>query len=233
MTQELGRSNKELEQFAYVASHDLQEPLRMVGSFTQLLARRYKGKLDKEADEFIGFAVDGAVRMQAMINDLLSYSRVVTHGHALKPTNCEDVLNQALMNLKVTIEDNRAEVTHEPLPSVYGDEIQVVQLFQNLIGNAIKYCENKDPRVHIAAEQIGLREWQFTVSDNGIGIDAKDYERIFVIFQRLHSSGQYSGSGIGLAICKRIVERHHGRIWVESDIGKGSRFCFTLLVQNG
>jgi PAS domain S-box-containing protein len=226
-TEELARSNKDLEQFAYVASHDLQEPLRMVTSYVQLLARRYKGKLDSDADEFIGFAVDGAVRMWKLINDLLTYSRVGMRGNELEPTDSETVLHQSLNDLKVAIEETAAVVTHDPLPAVMADSPQLGQLFQNLIGNAIKFRGDEPPRVHISASRNG-NGWTFSVCDNGVGIAPEYYERIFIIFQRLHSRQEYAGTGIGLAICKKIVERHGGRIWIESEVNKGATFYFTL-----
>jgi PAS domain S-box-containing protein len=226
-TEELAQSNEDLEQFAYVASHDLQEPLRTVTSYVQLLARRYEGKLDSDADEFIGFAADGAVRMWKLINDLLAYSRVGTAGKELFPTDSEVVLAQSIDDLKVAIEENGALVTHDPLPTVMADRPQLGQLFQNLIGNAIKFRGNEPPRVHISASRNG-NGWTFSVRDNGIGIAAEYSERIFIIFQRLHSREKYAGTGIGLAICKKIVERHGGRIWVKSDVGKGATFYFIL-----
>jgi PAS domain S-box-containing protein len=224
---ELGRSNTELEQFAYVASHDLQEPLRMVSSYTQLLARRYKGKLDADADEFIAFAVDGALRMKRLLNDLLAYSRVSTRGHPLRSISSEAVLDQTLANLQVAITESQATITHDPLPIVLADQTQLLQLFQNLIANALKFRAEQPPEVHISAEARG-REWLFSIRDNGIGIDPQFADRIFVIFQRLHNQADYPGTGIGLAICKRIVERHAGRIWVESQPGQGATFYFTL-----
>jgi light-regulated signal transduction histidine kinase (bacteriophytochrome) len=224
---DLERSNKELEQFAYVASHDLQEPLRMVSSYTQLLARRYQGQLDAKANEFIAYAVDGANRMQGLINDLLAYSRVGTRVKGIEPTDCTAVLEQALANLKAAMEKSGAVVTHDPLPTVMADNLQLVQLLQNLIGNAIKFHVEEPPRIHVSAEQKG-NEWVFSVRDNGIGIDLQYAERIFVIFQRLHTREEYPGTGIGLAICKKIVERRGGRIWVESQAGIGSTFYFTI-----
>ena len=226
-TQELARSNAELEQFAYVASHDLQEPLRMVSSYVQLLARRYKEKLDSDADDFITFAVDGATRMQALIKDLLAYSRVGTKGNRFEPTHCEAVLDLTLHNLQFTIEENSARVTHDPLPTVLADQSQLAQLFQNLIANAIKFRGDDPPHVHIAAERHE-NEWLFSIRDNGTGIDEEYSDRIFEIFQRLHARNDYPGTGIGLAICKKIVECHGGRIWVVSDPGEGSTFYFTL-----
>jgi PAS domain S-box-containing protein len=224
---ELARSNTELERFAYVASHDLQEPLRMVASYTQLLARRYKGKLDADADEFIGYAVDGATRMQQLINALLDYSRVGTRIKPFEATDCEAVFSNAVANLNAAIKETDAVVEHDPLPTVVADATQMVQLFQNLIGNAVKFHGDEKPEVHVKAARNGT-EWIFSVSDNGIGIDPKYFDRIFVIFHRLHGRGEYPGTGIGLAICKKIIERHKGRIWVESQPGKGATFYFTI-----
>jgi PAS domain S-box-containing protein len=225
---ELKRSNDELEQFAYVASHDLQEPLRMVASFTQLLATRYKGQLDADADAFIGFAVDGSNRMQGLIRDLLTYSRAGTGGKAFHKTATESALTIALGNLQATIVESGAVVTHGALPSITTDNSQLVQVFQNLIGNAIKYRGAESPRIYVSATQNGGKEWTFSVRDNGLGIDPKYFERIFVIFQRLHGRKEFEGTGIGLAICKKIVERLGGRIWVESQLNIGSNFCFSL-----
>jgi light-regulated signal transduction histidine kinase (bacteriophytochrome) len=226
--EELNRSNEELGHFAYMASHDLQEPLRMVASYTQLLSRRYKGKLDSDADEFIAFAVDGASRMQRLIQDLLAYSRVGTKGKDLFETSSEEALLQALMNLRGAIEEGGALVTHDLLPTVLADETQLVQLFQNLVGNAIKYQRLGVPRVHISAAKNGGKRWIFSVKDNGLGIDPQYFEKIFGMFQRLHKRDEFVGTGIGLAICKKIVERHGGSISVESQPGQGSTFRFAL-----
>jgi len=224
---ELSRSNAELEQFAYVASHDLQEPLRMISSYLQLIETRYKGKLDADADDFIRYGVDGAKRMQALINDLLSFSRVGTRGAAFQEVDSAKALEAALQNLEVAVEEARANVSHGPLPSVWGDGGQLTQLFQNLVGNAIKFRSATDPDVRIEASRDGPA-WAFSVKDNGIGIEPKHFDRIFIVFQRLHGRGDYPGTGIGLAISKKIVERHGGRIWVESEPGKGSAFHFTI-----
>jgi PAS domain S-box-containing protein len=226
-TEELARSNEDLEQFAYVASHDLQEPLRTVTSYVQLLGKRYKGKLDADADEFIGFAVDGAVRMWNLVNDLLTYSRVRMGGNESEPTDSDGIVAQSVNDLKVVIEENEALVTHDPLPMVMADRSQLGQLFRNLIGNAIKFRSSEPPRVHISASRTG-NGWTFSVSDNGIGIAPEYSERIFVLFQRLHSREEYAGTGIGLSVCKKIVERLGGRIWVQSEVGKGAVFYFIL-----
>jgi PAS domain S-box-containing protein len=227
LTQELERSNTDLAQFAYVASHDLQEPLRMVTSFVQLLQHRYQGKLDKDADEFISYAVDGASHMQRLINDLLKYSRVGTHGKTLEPTNFNIVISHALSNLSKTIKENNAIINIDHLPTISADYMQLVQLFQNLISNAIKYHSKKQPEILIRAINKG-DFWLFSVRDNGIGIDKEYNDKIFTIFQRLHNKSKYPGTGIGLSICKKIVERHGGRIWVESKPGQGSTFYFTI-----
>ncbi len=268
----LVHSNKDLEQFAYVASHDLTEPLRMVASYVKLLEQRYKGKLDTDADEFIGQAVGGAKRIHLLINDLLAYSRVTTRAKPVVLTDSETVLNEVLGNLKGPIEESDAVVTHDPLPTVMADAVQLRQLFQNLIDNAIKFRGEQPPKIHISAQKNGefqvssfdsqvakddgleisnlqseirnphfedgnpqsaiqnpqLSEWLFSVRDNAIGIDPQYNDRIFVIFQHLHTNGDFPGTGIGLAICKRIVERHGGRIWVESQPGKGATFHFTI-----
>ena len=226
--QELNRSNEELGQFAYIASHDLQEPLRMVASYTQLLAKRYKGKLDADADEFIAFAVDGANRMQRLILDLLAYSRVGTTGRELLQTSSEISLHLALRNLRGAIQESGALVTHDPLPNVLADETQLIQLFQNLVGNAIKYQKPGIPKVHVTAARNGSAKWMFSVKDNGMGIDPQYFERIFGMFQRLHKREDFAGTGIGLAICKKIVERHGSNIQVESIPGQGSTFRFAL-----
>jgi PAS domain S-box-containing protein len=230
LAEDLRRSNAELEQFAYVASHDLQEPLRMVSSYMQLLKRRYQARLDNDADEFIGFAVDGAARMQQLINDLLTFSRVGTRGSPMGLSSCEKVLAEALMNLQVSIEESQAIITHDPLPTVFCDQPQLVQVFQNLVGNSIKFRGRQAPEIHISAKRAES-EWIFSFCDNGIGLDPRFGERIFEIFQRLHSRTAYPGTGIGLAICKRIVQRHGGRIWVESKPGEGATFYFTIPIK--
>jgi PAS domain S-box-containing protein len=230
---ELKRSNDDLQQFAYVASHDLQEPLRMVASFTQLLAKRYKGRLDSEADEFIAYAVDGSNRMQGLIQDLLAYSRAGTNGKALHEISSEKALNDALANLQATIQESGAVVTHDSLPAITTDDAQLILVFQNLVGNAIKYRSAEIPRVHVSATKNGGGEWTFSVRDNGLGIDPQYFERIFVLFQRLHGREEFKGTGIGLTVCKKIVERLGGRIWVESQPQKGSTFYFALPERDG
>jgi signal transduction histidine kinase len=227
---DLRRSNTELEQFAYVASHDLQEPLRMVGSYCQLLARRYGDKLGEDGKEFVGFAVDGAERMQKLINDLLMYSRVGTRGKEPAPVDLEKVIAAVEQNLKIAIGESAGTVTHDPLPTVMGDDVQMIQLLQNLIGNALKFRRDVPPAVHVSAEEDDKTpgRWTISVTDNGIGIEPAYFERIFLIFQRLHERGKYPGTGIGLAVCKKIVERHGGSISVESTPGEGTTFSFTL-----
>ncbi|MDN3515479.1 MAG: ATP-binding protein [Candidatus Brocadia sp.] len=223
---ELKRSNEELQHFAYIASHDLQEPLRMISSYLQLIEKRYKGKLDTDADEFIGYAVDGASRLQKMINALLEYSRVDTSGRQFESTNGAVALEQAIANLKVTIEESGAVVTHDPLPTVMVDGSQFPRIFQNLIGNAIKFRGKEPPHVHISSRRME-NEWVFSVQDNGIGIGPEYHQRLFAIFKRLHGR-EYPGLGLGLSICKKIIKRHGGQIWVESGHGKGSTFYFTI-----
>jgi signal transduction histidine kinase len=225
---ELDRSNRELEQFAYVASHDLQAPLRTISGFLNLLARRYKGRLGSDADEFISYAVEGAERMDHLINDILNFSRIGTRGNPFEPLDSREPLEKALINLQAEIEASGAEITIAELPRVTGDRHQLPQLFQNLLGNALKYRKTSEPpRLHISARERA-EGWEFRVADNGIGIEPRFAERIFQIFQRLHTSRDYPGTGIGLAVCKKIVERHGGRIWVESEPGQGSTFYFIL-----
>lgn len=225
---ELSRSNEELSAFADIASHDLQEPLRMVSSFIQLLERRYKGKLDSDADEFIGYAVDGVTRMQRHLRDLLMYSRVGTRGKELIDTSSERALHHALSNLGGVIAESGAVVTHDPLPGVRADEVQLIQLFQNLVSNAIKYQSPGVPKVHISAARERGGKWTFSVKDNGLGIEPQYFDRIFGMFERLHNRDEFSGTGIGLAICKKIVERHGGNISVASQLHQGSEFRFNL-----
>lgn len=227
LNEALARSNADLQHFANVASHDLQEPLRAVAGFSELLRDRYGGRLDAEADEYLRFAIDGARRMQTLVNDLLHYSRVQTQGKPFAIADCQQLLELALTNLRGARDESGAIVTHDPLPTVLADGSQLVRVFQNLIGNAIKYRGPRTPQVHVSAKDTGA-EWVFSVRDNGIGIRAEDLDRIFVIFERLHSRAEYPGTGIGLAIVKRIVERHQGRVWVESQPDVGSTFYFTL-----
>ena len=224
---ELERSNKELELFAYVASHDLQEPLRMVSSYTQLLARRYEGQLDDKARKYIHYAVDGAARMQTLIDDLLAYSRVGARSKPLETIASSFPLDEARRNLAARIKETAAVITNDELPTVRADPAQLLLVFQNLLSNALKFHRADSPSVHVAAQDRGS-EWMFSVKDNGIGIEPQHAERIFVIFQRLHTREEYPGTGIGLAICKRIVERHGGKIWLESEPGKGATFFFTI-----
>jgi light-regulated signal transduction histidine kinase (bacteriophytochrome) len=224
---ELERSNADLQQFAYVASHDLSEPLRMVSSYVQLLARRYRGRLDSDADEFIRYAVDGASRMQALIDGLLLYSRTGTLVYTHRPIDCSKVLASTLSTMDRRVKSTGAIVTVDPLPTVTGDETQLGQLFQNLLFNALKFVSDRQPRIHVTAVRDGPG-WLFSITDNGIGIEPRHTERIFKVFQRLHNHEAYPGSGIGLAICKRIVERHGGRIWAEPVPTGGTRFSFTL-----
>ncbi len=224
---ELARSNAELEQFAYVATHDLQEPLRAVASCVQLLQKRYEGQLDARAGEFITHAVDGTMRMQTLINDLLAYSRISTHAQAFASTECTKVLEAALANLSIATAESGAVITSDGLPMVMGDATQLTQLFQNLIGNALKFRAERPALIHIGAV-LKEDEWWFTVADNGIGMEPQYFERVFQVFQRLHTRRAYQGTGIGLAICKKVVERHGGRIWVESQPGQGATFCFTI-----
>jgi PAS domain S-box-containing protein len=234
--EELSASNAELRQFASIASHDLKEPLRMVSFYTQLLAKRYKGKLDADADEFIGYAVEGATRMGDLIKNLLEYSRISAAKREVAPTDCEAVFCRSIENLRLALHECGAAVTHDPLPEVIADASQLGQLLQNLVGNAIKYrSSERPPRVHVSVREEPA-EWVFSVRDNGIGIEAEYFDKIFLIFHQLHSREKYDGTGVGLAICRRILERHNGRIWVESEVGEGATFCFTIpkqLVEQG
>jgi light-regulated signal transduction histidine kinase (bacteriophytochrome) len=251
LNEDLRQSNQELEQFAYVASHDLQEPLRAVTGYTQLLVQDYEDLLDESALEYTTYIVDGAQRMQQLIQDLLIYSRVGTHDLKLAATDCNTVLSRVVNNLQVAIAESNAIITHDPLPTVVADKTQLMQLLQNLIGNAIKFCREETRKIHLSAvrgdgETQGSggytplkNEWLFTIRDNGIGIKSQYLERIFEIFKRLHTRREFPGTGIGLAICKKIVERHSGHIWVESQPKVGTVFYFTLPhyenldVQNG
>lgn len=226
-TTELKRSNEDLEQFAYVASHDLQEPLRMVNNYVQLVRQRYGDKLDDSGREFLDFALDGAVRMQQLILDLLAYSRIGRQGRQFARTDVQHACARALANLKVAIEESRAEIIQDPLPTVFGDLTLLTQLFQNLIGNGLKFRGERPPRIEVRVVRQGA-DWHFSIADNGIGIAPQDFERIFIVFQRLHGREKYPGTGIGLSVCKKIVERHGGRIWVESRLGLGTTFHFTL-----
>jgi PAS domain S-box-containing protein len=229
-TEELARSNLELQQFAYIASHDLQEPLRAISGFTELLQKRYQGRLDEKADKYIGFITEGSLRMQQMIQDLLAYSRVETQAREFAKTDSQASLDTALANLRVSIQENHAVITHDPLPEIIAEGEQITSLFQNLVSNAIKYHKpDVTPTIHIGVQKEG-NNWQFSVADNGIGIEEKYGERIFKIFQRLHTRDEYPGTGIGLAVCKRIVDRHGGKIWIKSTLGVGTTFYFTIPV---
>jgi PAS domain S-box-containing protein len=227
LSEELARSNAELKDFAYIASHDLKKPLQSIESFAKLLSRRYKDKLDSKADEFISYIVAGVQRLQMLIKDLLEYSQIETKAKNIKPTDCSLIVKEAMNNLKTAIDESNALVIYNKLPTIMSDPQQLISLFQNLIDNAIKFRSNKSPRVQISAERKE-NEWLFSIRDNGIGIDPKNFEKLFVMFQRLHGSADYPGTGIGLSICKKIVERHGGRIWLESETAKGSTFYFTI-----
>lgn len=228
--QDLSRSNAELEQFAAVASHDLQEPLRMISSYLELIKQRYVSRLDEEAKEFIGFAVDGAMRMKMLITGFLSYARLKTDQNSFALFSTDFALETALMNLQMSIEEANATITHDPLPEIVGNKTLFATLFQNLIGNAIKFRGKNSPVIHVGVQRTTDEEWQFSVKDNGIGIDQNHLNRIFVIFQRIHPIGTYNGAGVGLAICKKIVEHHHGRIWADSRPDQGTTFNFTIPV---
>ena len=231
LIENLRSSNKELEQFAYVSSHDLKEPLRMITSFLQLLQRRYAGNLDEDANDFINFAVEGAKRMNIMINDLLEYSRIGSTERKFEYLQSEKILETVQQNLKPSIDENNAIISHDPLPLIYANEQMMIQLFQNLIGNGIKYRDKENPMIHISAENVN-DEYIFSIKDNGIGIDKKHLKKIFTIFQRLHTRKEYDGTGIGLAISQRILQKHHGKIWAESEPGKGTTFFFTIPNRN-
>ncbi len=228
--EELQRSNLDLQQFAYVASHDLQEPLRTIATFCEMLQRRYRGRLDDQADQWIDFVMDGARRMQALVQDLLAYSRLESRRQAVAPVDCGEVFRRAVANLGSAIEEAGAEVTSDSLPVVNGDESQLVQLFQNLIGNAVKFRGREIPSVRVSA-QADSDAWVFSIRDNGLGIDPKYHERVFDLFKRLHPTDRYPGTGMGLAVCRKVVQRHGGRIWVESEPGQGSTFRFTIPLQ--
>jgi signal transduction histidine kinase len=224
---ELERSNQELEQFAYVVSHDLKEPLHTIRGFAKFLEESYQAQLDEQANEFIEYIIEGTVRMERLINGLLEYSRVKFKGSEPEPVNCTELVEQVLRDLKATIDARKAEITYDPLPTISGNERLLLRVFQNLIDNALKYCQNNPPKVHVSAEEKE-KEWLLSIQDNGIGIDPKNAEKIFIIFQRLHNRNEYSGDGLGLAICKKIIESHKGKIWVESKKDQGSTFFFTI-----
>jgi light-regulated signal transduction histidine kinase (bacteriophytochrome) len=223
----LERSNADLQQFAYVASHDLQEPLRTVTTALQMFEKRHRGQFDKHSDQLIDYAVDGAKRMKALIQDLLAFSRVTSHGHSVKAADMNEILEQSIKNCGSLIEEKGTSITYDEMPTVAGDPALLIQLLQNLIGNAVKFSPERAGKVHVSAQRNG-NEWIFAVKDNGIGIQAKYFEKIFVIFQQLSKKGPFHGTGIGLAIVKKIVERHRGRVWVESEVGVGSTFYFTI-----
>ncbi len=227
---ELERSNAELQQFAYVASHDLREPLRMITSFLQLLERRYKDQLDKDANEFIEYAVDGAKRLDQMIKDILEYSRVTREKLELKQVNIEKVLEETITTLKVLIDENDAIITNDPLPTIYADKQLMIQLLQNLIGNAVKYRSQETPKIHMSAKKED-DHYLFSIKDNGIGISPKHLKQIFTIFKRLHTQNEYEGTGIGLAITQKIVQQFNGEIWAESELGKGTTFYFRIPIK--
>jgi PAS domain S-box-containing protein len=224
---ELARSNSDLEQFAYLVSHDLQEPLHVAAGFLTLLSRRYKRQLDAKGEEFIDCALDSIYRLEQQIKDLLDYSRVTTRGKEFEWLDLNAVVAQVLKDLSLTIKEKKAQISYDPLPKVIADSSQLARVFQNLIGNALKFSGNQPPQIHIGAEKSD-GEWKLWVQDRGIGIDPKNCERIFLMFERLHSRSEYPGTGIGLAICKKVIERHGGRIWVESEPGQGSTFYFTI-----
>jgi len=230
LIEELKHSNEELKQFAYISSHDLQEPLRTIASFTQLLERRYKGKFDSDADEFMDFIVEAAIRMKEQIEGLLEYSRVETKGGELDPVDTNEILKQTIQRLDTFIKESNAEITYDELPIVMGDGEQLQRVFQNLISNAIRFRKCEEPlKIHISAiKSEDENEYVFSVADNGIGIEEQYSERIFTIFQRLHTRDVYHGTGMGLSIVKRVIERHSGRVWVESEFGDGSTFYFTI-----
>ena len=225
--EELIRSNQDLQQFAYVASHDLQEPLRNVASCLQMLQKKYANKLDAEADQYIEYAVEGSVRMRDLILDLLTYSRIGTRGKPYEPTDCEQILAESVKNLRSAVTETRAVITHDPLPTIPADGTQLLQVFQNLIGNAIKFRRDQPPQIHVAAVK-NTNEWVFSIKDSGIGIESRYLDKIFVIFQRLNKRREYEGTGMGLAIVKKVVERHDGRVWVESEPGEGTTFYFSI-----
>jgi light-regulated signal transduction histidine kinase (bacteriophytochrome) len=222
----LERSNEDLERFAYAASHDLKEPLRLIGSYVQLLQKKYGNRLGPEADEYIGYVVSSVKRMDELIGDLLTYSRIGTRDHEFEESDCEAILKWTIMNLQMAIQENGAVITHDSLPTLHADQSHVIQLFQNLLSNAIKYRGTEPPQIHVSAKRDG-NHWLFSIQDNGLGIEPKYHKQIFGIFQRLHGR-ELPGTGIGLAVCQRILERHGGRIWVDSEPGKGSTFYFTL-----